>query len=209
MRFGVVALEVASLNRYGREMTPDDITQTLKQQFGDSLKVLPPDAWQVDTNDFRLLVLLSQDGSWLRMLLPMLPAAEAQSFLAQILAANFDATQEVRYALHEGVLWGVFHHDFASLVLAGFESALNQLLAMKQAGIGPFFQDQIEVQIRQIIKAAKQQGQTLESTMKTLDRLYAEGVMGDMASGAVYQSTLAAWQRQLERLWPQVDESSG
>lgn len=189
-------------------MTPDDITQTLQQQFGTSLKVLPPDAWQVDTGEFRVLVLLSQDGSWLRMLLPLLPAAEAKPFLAQILTANFDATQEVRYALHEEVLWGVFQHDAASLIPAVFNGALNQLLTLKQTGINPFFQDLIEIQIRQIIKAAKQQGQTLEATLQTLDRLYAEGVMGDMAAGAgTHQKTLEAWQRQLERLWPLVDET--
>ena len=186
-------------------MTPDNISQLLAQRFGSLLEVLPPDAWQVDTAEFRLLVLLSQDGSWLRILLPLVPITEAQPFLAQILSANFDDTQEARYALHENVLWGVFQHDFASLTTDGFESALDRLLAMKQVGIDPFFNTLIEAQIRQIIAAAKQQGQTLESTMQTLNRLYAEGIMGDMGGAADNKSTLEAWQRQLERLWPLVD----
>ncbi|WP_008310707.1 hypothetical protein [Leptolyngbya sp. PCC 6406] len=187
-------------------MTPDAITEFLGDRFGSLVACNPPDAWQVDASEFRLLVLLSEDQSWLRLLLPLVPADQAQPFLSQILVANFDFTQEVRYALHQEVLWGVFHHDRQSLTAKGLGSAIDRLLLLKQEGIDPFFTDLLEGQLRQIIQAAKRQGQSLEETLKTLDRFYSEGMMGDMALGSTYQGqALAAWQRQLQRLWSEVE----
>ncbi|NER85382.1 MAG: hypothetical protein F6K42_39000 [Leptolyngbya sp. SIO1D8] len=165
----------------------------------------PPDAWQVETDEFRLLVLLSADQSWLRLLAPLVPVQAAQNFLDQILEANFDKTQEARYALHQNVLWGVFHHELATLTETGMESAINRLQMMKQEGVDPFFNVLVEQQIRQIIQAAKLQRQSLEETMKTLNHFYSEGMMGDMSGGQYQDQVLEAWRRQLERLWPEVD----
>ncbi|MEO0756837.1 MAG: hypothetical protein AAFY78_08180 [Cyanobacteria bacterium J06648_16] len=190
-------------------MTPDDLTHLLQTRFGESCQVSPPDAWQVDTPDFRLLVLLSADGTWLRLLMPIVPIQEVQPFLNQILAANFDQTQEARYAFHQSVLWAVFQHDLASLGRPQFEAAIDQLLTMKQQGVEPFFNRLIEDQVRQIITAAKLQDQSLEATMQTLDRFYAEGMMGNMKANDGYQqNALTAWRYQLERLWPEVDVST-
>lgn len=183
-------------------MNIQDITTHLKQRFAEAVQHDPPDAWQVETPDFRLLVLLSADQSWLRLLIPIVPAEVAQPYFSQILAANFDLTQETRYALHQGVLWGVFQYDLASLLSVRFEATISRLLGMKQEGIDPFFNALVEQQIKQIILAAKQQGQSLEETMRTLDRLYSEGVMGNLNDSSEYKErVLAAWQRQLERLW--------
>ncbi|MEL6398658.1 MAG: hypothetical protein AAFO87_01930 [Cyanobacteria bacterium J06607_6] len=178
-----------------------DITTYLQGRFGEQTQVNPPDAWQVEAADFRLLVLLSANQSWLRLLVPIVPAPDAQPYLAEILSANFDLTQEARYALHQNVLWGVFQDELASLTESRFESAISRLLVMKQEGIEPFFSTLIEQQIRQIIAAAKQQGQSLETTLQTLDRFYSEGMMGDMADSDYQGQALEAWRRQLERLW--------
>lgn len=187
-------------------MTPDDITHELKQRFGDRVQALPPDAWQIETDDFRLLVLLSKDLSWLRLLIPIAPQPQAEPYMKQILAANFDYTQEARYAFYEAVLWGVFQHDRETLTADSFQSATERLLALKAEGLDRFFNDLVETQIRQIIQAAKLQGQTLEETLKTLERFYAEGVMGELSmSESSRQNTLEAWQRQLERLWPEIE----
>ncbi|MEM6519524.1 MAG: hypothetical protein AAF722_09370 [Cyanobacteria bacterium P01_C01_bin.70] len=183
-------------------METQDITNHLQERFGAAMQQSPPDAWQVETSDFRLLVLLSTDQSWLRLLIPIAPAESVQPYLSQILEANFDLTQEVRYALHQNVLWGVFQYDLASLVTVRFEAAISRLLGMNQEGIDPFFNSLVEQQIRQIVVAAKQQGQSLEETMRTLDRFYSEGIMGSLEdSSDEKQQVLAAWRRQLERLW--------
>ncbi|MBF2035261.1 MAG: hypothetical protein IGR92_07185 [Leptolyngbyaceae cyanobacterium T60_A2020_046] len=187
-------------------MTPQDLTTLLTARFGDRLQASPPDAWQVETDAFRLLVLLSANQSWLRILVPIVPAPTAQPFMGQILEANFDLTQDTRYALHQDVLWGVFQQAIAEVSPTVVNQVIDRLLVLKQEGIDPFFNVLVDTQIRQIIRMAKRQGQTLEETLKTLDRFYSEGMMGDMALGDAYKDqVLAAWQRQLERLWPEVE----
>jgi len=182
-------------------MDTNQITAHLEKRFGEQVQFSPPDAWQVETAGFRLLVLLSADQSWLRLLIPIAPAEAAQPFFGEILAANFDLTQEARYALHQEVLWGVFQYERATLTETRLEAATTRLLAMKREGIDPFFNTLIERQIRQIIQAAKQQGQSLEETMQTLDRFYSEGMMGEMGDGEYRDRALTSWRRQLERLW--------
>ena len=183
-------------------MTPQEISDTLAEQFKQAVEPIAPGSWQVQTPDFRLLVLLSDDQTWLRLLLPIAPAQEAAPFLAQLLEANFDDTQETRYALHQDVLWGVFQHSREDLSIASFAAAVQRLVALQQAGLDDSFSRLAESQVRQIIQAAKQQGQTLEATLQTLDRFYEEGLLGDLDSSAERrQETLAAWRYQLERLW--------
>ncbi len=187
-------------------MTPEEISNTLKDLFGESVEMPLPTSWQVQTPKFRLLILLSEDGSWLRILLPIADAEEAQPFFAKLLEANFDTTLETRYAIHQNVLWGVFQHSSATLAAADFSAAVARLLALQERGLSDFFGGLIESRIRQIIKAAKMQGQSIETTLQTLDRFYAEGLMGEMELGRESrEQTLGAWRYQLERLWPEVE----
>jgi hypothetical protein len=75
-------------------------------------------------------------------------------------------------------------------------------MTLQQQGLSSVFGSLAENQVREIIRAAKQQGQTLEATLQTLDRLYEEGVMGDMSQGSAQRArVLEAWRYQLERLW--------
>lgn len=188
-------------------MTPDMITDHLTLRFSQMLQVIPPDSWQVDTDSMRLLVLLSADHQWLRILVPLMSAEEALPFFSQILEANFDHTQETRYALNQGVLWGVFQHGLTDLTPAAFESAIDRLLILKDEGMEDWFTALLETQMRQIIQAAKRQGQSLEATLQTLERFYEEGVMGNMQSGPeARQQVLAAWEYQLKRLWFAADD---
>ncbi|MCC5660718.1 hypothetical protein LC608_27830 [Nostoc sp. XA010] len=191
-------------------MTPEEIAGTLTGLFGTSdvpalaqpVVEIAPGSWQVDTSAFRLLVLLSEDNTWLRVLLPIVPIQEAQPFLEQFLEANFDDTQEVRYALYEGVIYGVFQHNSSTLVGADLSNAINRLVSLHEAGLDNVFNRLIESRIRQIIHAAKQQGQSLQATMQTLERFYAEGLMGEInQSSEAREEVLVAWRRQLERLW--------
>lgn len=186
-----------------RLMTPEEIAGTLTELFGTStVSANAPGSWQVDTSAFRLLVLLSEDKTWLRVLLPIVPIQEAQPFLEQFLEANFDDTQEVRYALYQRVIWGVFQHNSSTLVSADLSNAINRLVSLHQARLDNVFNQLIESRIRQIIQAAKQQGQSLQATMQNLERFYAEGLMGEInQSSEAREEVLVAWRRQLERLW--------
>lgn len=189
-------------------MTPDDITKALSDRFTPGACQHPADdAWQVDIDGDRLLAI--RPGSWIKLMMPLMPVSEAQPFVSQMMEANFDDTQEARYAFHQNVVWGVFQYDMEALGLPQFNSAVDRLLALKASGINGFFNRMVEAQVTQIIVASKKQGLTLEATMQTLDRFYAEGMMGDMGtsdeSKGYQQQALDSWRRQLERLWPTVE----
>lgn len=187
-------------------MTLEELTTALTAEFNQQVQTLAPGSFQIETPQFRLLVLLSDDLSWLRVLLPIAPAQDAEPYWEQLLESNFDLTQETRYALHQGVLWAVFQHSMAGLAIADFESAIGRLLSLKQQGLDETFNTFAEKRIRQIIQAAKRQGQTLEATLQTLDRFYQEGMMGDLEMGAQSrEDTMSAWRRQLRRLWDEVE----
>lgn len=188
-------------------MKPQEISDKLTNLFGAAaVQTTEPGAWQVETPQLRLLVLLSEDQSWLRILTPIAPVRDAQPFLEQLLEANFDATQETRYAVNQNVLWGVFQHNFQSLDPEDFSAAVAQLVSLRQRGLDESFNQLVDNRIRQIIQAAKRQGQSLETTLQTLDRFYREGLMGDLEQGQESrEQVMEAWQRQLKRLWPEVE----
>ncbi len=188
-------------------MKPETITKILKEKFGEDAVEKPSiDTWQVDTDRLRLLVILSQDNSWLRLLVPIAPATEAQAFAYELLEANFEKTQEARYAFSQGVLWAVFLHNFDSLTETDSIAAIDSVVALKEKGLSELFQKQIEGRIRQIIKAAKMQGQNLETTLKTIERLYHEGMMGGLQQDPEERKKfIESWQYQLKRLWPEVE----
>jgi len=146
-------------------------------------------------------------GEWLKLMTPIMPISEAQPFIPQMMEANFDGTQEARYAFHQDIVWGVFQYDLAAIDVPQFESAIDQLLALKADGASALFSQMVEAQVTKIIVASKKQGQSLEGTLQTLDRFYSEGMMGDMGQGGSDYSNnaLSAWRRQLERLWPLVN----
>ncbi len=184
-------------------MTHNEIADTLANLFGTSaVQALSPGSWQVETQNFRLLVLLSDDQTWMRVLLPIMPAPQAQPFLQQFFEANFDSTQQVRYALHQEVLWGVFQHSCATLTVEDFSDAIARLISLYEIGLDDVFNQLTESKIKEIVQASKQQGQSLEATMQNLERFYAEGLLGEVEQSPESQEkVLTAWRRQLERLW--------
>lgn len=187
-------------------MQPEEITETLSELFGEMVSQPDETAWQVEASAFRLLVLLSEDRSWMRILLPIAPINAAQNIFDKLLEANFDLTQETRYAIHQDIIWGVFQGSRENFNPADFRAAIATLLALQERGLSEFYNQRIEDQIRQIIRMAKRQGQSMEATLQNLNRLYSEGLMGEMEAGAENRErTLAAWRYQLERLWPEVE----
>jgi hypothetical protein len=191
-------------------MKVEEITTNLSQLFGsDSVQHQTADTWEIETTNLRLLVILSENHSWLRILVPIATAVEARALLSQLLEANFAATGEVRYALEQNVVWGVFYHRLASLTQEDFQEAIASLIALVEKGLSELFNQLIEQRIRQIIQAAKLQGQSLETTLQTLERMYQEGMLGGLDQDPhEREQFLGAWQYQLERLWPEVEISN-
>lgn len=188
-------------------MKNSDISLVLAELFdSDDIEHEVEEAWQVKNTEIHLLIISSADNSWLRLLTPIAAVSEAQSLLPQLLEDNFDQTLEVRYAINQDVLWGVFHHRLASLTTEDFESAIASLQGLANKGLSGSFNQLIEKQIIQIVKAAKAQGQSLESTYQTIDRFYQEGVMGGIDQDPNQREQfLSAWKSQLERLWSEIE----
>jgi hypothetical protein len=187
-----------------RPVTPEDIQAFLTNRFGTNLKIVDADSYQVETPEYRLLIILSAQQSWVRTLIPIAPAADAITFIEEFLSANFDDTLETRYALQQGALWAVWQHSVAGLTSEDFSMAIDRSIELKRVGIDRAFQDFATKQVKAIVSIAKQRGDTLEQTMQTLDRFYAEGVMGDLgATDDIRKEMMSAWQQQLERLWNQ------
>jgi Tir chaperone protein (CesT) family len=187
-------------------MVVQDIASILSSLYGAELKAVEMGLWQVETAQYRLLVLLSEDQSWLRMMIPIAPAAEAEPFLRLLMENNFDDTGEARYGLHQDALWAVFQQGLEAMNPDAFLSAIAQLVRLQEQGLSHCFEQFADQQVISIIRAAKQQGMTLDMTLQNLDRFYQEGVMGDLdAPAAERDGTLAAWRARLERLWPILD----
>ncbi len=184
-------------------MTPQEIANVLAKLFEPTVvTAIAPGSWQVEQQNLRLLVLLSEDHSWLRILLPIISAQVAKPFIEQFLESNFDDTQEVRYALHQDVVWGVYQHSRESLQEGDLSAAIARLVALHQTGLTGAFNQLVESRIGQIVETAKLQGQSLETTLQTLDRFYEEGVLGDLEQGKESrEQVLKTWRLQLERLW--------
>ncbi|VEP16209.1 conserved hypothetical protein [Hyella patelloides LEGE 07179] len=184
-------------------METQQITSILQEIFPqDTVETNNEENWQINNDKIRLLVLLSEDKSWLRVLTPIASVMEAQSLLVPLMEANFDTTQEIRYALGQNVLWGVFHHNFATLATEDFVNVILRMIFVAEKGLSEAFQQLVEQRIRQIIQAAKTQGQSKEATFQTLERFYQEGMLGDIdRDPQERENFLASWQMQLDRLW--------
>ncbi|NEP46997.1 MAG: hypothetical protein F6K35_50580 [Okeania sp. SIO2H7] len=184
------------------------LVEILTDLFAPDLSGNASDGWVIKDNTSQLLVLLSEDQSWLRIFISIAPEREAQPYIQQLLRANFDDTQETRYALSNDVLWGVYQHDLESLSEAGIKRAIARLIYLKEQGLKDCFQATVEHQVRQIIWASKKQGQSLEATLQTLERFYAEGMLGGLEqSKEEKEAFLRSWRYQLQRLWNEVEVS--
>jgi hypothetical protein len=184
---------------------PQELQKLLIDRFADRVEIIDANFYRIDTPELRLLVILSAEQSWVRMLVPISTAQEAMTFVEEILAANFDETLETHYALHDNALWGVFQHSLVSLIPTDANHAIDRLIELKELGIKRAFSEFATKQVKQIIQIAKQRGDSLEQTIQTLDRFYAEGVMGMEASQDTRQEMMGGWRYQLERLWHETD----
>ncbi|MEM1367167.1 MAG: hypothetical protein AAGG02_03955 [Cyanobacteria bacterium P01_H01_bin.15] len=188
-------------------MQINEITEVLTRLFeADSVSQPGPDTWKIEREGLRLFVILSADGSWLRAFAPVVTAEAAAPYAEFLLQANFERTQQVRYAFDQGLLWVIFHHPRESLTIDDLQLAIAQLLALWEVKLDDVFGQLIDTRIRQIVQASKQRGQSLTETMQTLTRFYEEGMMGSLdRSPEEKKQFLVAWEQQLNRIWVETE----
>ncbi|AFY38288.1 hypothetical protein Lepto7376_1978 [[Leptolyngbya] sp. PCC 7376] len=191
-------------------MTPDAVTQVLTNVFPDA-QINQPDrtTWKVHHAEkrFHLLVNTSKNGEMLRVFVPIAPQKDAEPYYEKLLEQNFDENKLVRYAISQNMIWGAFKYPIGILEAAQLQQALEELIELHKKNLRPFFNELAENKVREIVAAAKAQGQTMEMTMQTITRFYQEGVMGGLdQEPRQRQQALIAWQYQLERLWNETSD---
>lgn len=190
-------------------MTPDAISATLTEFFPDAtINHTDAKTWKVHNAQtrFHLLVSLSVDGQLLRIFIPVASQAEAEPYHLQLLESNFNENKLVRYAINQNLLWGVFKYPLEQLDTTIFQQVLGEMVTLHQQGLSPFFNQLAEDKVREIVRAAKSQGHSIEKTMQTISRFYQEGMMGGLdQEPREQQRALLAWQYQLERLWEEEE----
>lgn len=184
-------------------MKIDRINTILKEIFPQGkIENQTDNSWQIVAGNIRILVLLSDDSSWLKILTPIGTQQDAKPLLEFLMGANFDSTGEARYALGQNVLWGIFQHSFESLTESDFCSAIASVVSLAEKGLSQAFQGIVENRIREIVKVAKTQGQSKEATYQMIERFYQEGMLGGLDQPVAERDNfLAAWKAQLNRLW--------
>ena len=147
-------------------MTPDTVTQVLSDFFPDASIDHPDEkTWKVHQVEKRLHILVStsKDGKYLRAFVPITSKNEAQPYYEQILSQNFDDNKLVRYAINQNLLWGCFQYPIGILEPQQLHEALAELVDLHAKNIMPFFSQLAEAKVREIVAAAKAQGQTMEN----------------------------------------------
>ena len=79
----------------------------------------------------RIYLLSDPENDRMRMMSQIAPADRLRRrFLNVLLEANFDVTLDARYAISEGVVYGVYRHPISRLTRADIETAFTQVLAL-------------------------------------------------------------------------------
>lgn len=186
-------------------MTPEAVSQALRDFFPEAqVDQTENKTWKIHQPEarFHLLVSLSKDQKLLRVFVPIAPQSEAEPYFAQLLEHNFSENKLARYSLNQSLLWGAFKYPIESLDKTVFDQALEELQKLHKQSLNSFFNELAEDKVREIVTAAKAQGQTMEMTMQTITRFYEEGVMGGLdQEPRQRQKALLAWQYQLQQLW--------
>lgn len=189
-------------------MQLEELLSLLTDKFETSLEPAGNSIWRVSmdhgawTDQGELVILLSGDESWLRLMVPIASATQSQPFLQELLELNFEATTFIKYAIAQQMLWGVFNHPLQTLHEQDLKIAIAGLITLRKEGLSHCFENHVDRQVRLIITASKRQGLTLQATLQNLERFYREGIIGDLSdSGETIQLTLTRWRDRLERLW--------
>lgn len=180
-------------------MLLSELLQTLCEQLGQEMEPVNDRLWQTQLASGKWV--LRQQENTIQLMVPIVPEVEARPFLADLLELNFN-TGLAHYAFSQGLLWGTFHHALDTLVLSDLETALSDLQQLQSQGLSQCFEQHVDRQVRQIIAVAKQKNQDLQTTLQQIERLYREGILGDMNDSTDrMEATISRWRDRLKRLW--------
>jgi hypothetical protein len=92
-----------------------------------------PGHWTLRRDDVEVAVVADAAHDRMRVLAPVGDASKlAPADLATLLDADFDRALDAKYATRQGVVWAVYVHPLSSLTREEFESAVNQVIALRK-----------------------------------------------------------------------------
>lgn len=107
-------------------MTPERLDQLLR--------IIDPDlshegnVWELTFQERQLLAVIDPSADRMRIMTPIAPEGLLDKELAiRLLQADFDAALDARYAVAQGIIWGVFIHPLAALTGDELASAIVQV----------------------------------------------------------------------------------
>ena len=84
-------------------------------------------AWQMKVAETTLIVVTDPNADRMRIMTPIASASDVtDELMARMMQANFDSALDARYALAQGIIWGVFIHNLSDLSDKEFLSGLGQ-----------------------------------------------------------------------------------
>lgn len=152
-------------------MNPHQLLLQLQQNLSQSPILLAEDLWQLISPPLDLLVMFSNDRSWVRLLLPIASVVEGHPFFQELLEQNFEATGMTHYAIAQGVIWAIFHHPMATLQETILATVLEQFKQLQGQGLGVCVTHHQDKHLQLIIENSRRQGLTREVTLQWLARL--------------------------------------
>lgn len=118
--------EAAAATRAGRRLERDLRAVAREVARG-------PGHWTVRHRNVPLLVYAHEGHDRMRVVTPVVRVAElAPEDLLTLLEANYSRALDARYAIGEGLVWGLYVHRLSSLSRQELASALDQVVALKK-----------------------------------------------------------------------------
>lgn len=184
-------------------MLPNDIIPTLAAALNSPVQRIQPGFWQVNTSNFPVIVLLTQDQTWLRLKLPLVSVLESPESVEELLHAySFLVSQDAHYMQYQQQWWAVYHYCLELLNPQDFSVTAAQLVERHQNCLLDHFQSVANDHLCHLIEISKRQGRSLPATLQTLEYLYREYLIGELLEDEQdQQAILAEWRAKIRHFW--------
>lgn len=188
-------------------MLPNNIIPILATALKSPVQRIQPGFWQVNTPNFPVLVLLTQDQTWLRLKLPLVFVLESPESVAELLHTYFFlVSQDAHYVQAQQQWWTVYRYRLASLNPQDFAVTVAQLVARHQKCLLGHLQSVANDRLCHLIEISKRQGRSLPTTLQTLEYVYREHLFGELLEDEQErEAVLAEWQAKIRQFWSEVE----
>jgi hypothetical protein len=92
-----------------------------------------PGFWTAPSGNFTVYIVTDEKHNRMRIMIPVQKLDKDDKDLpGKLLSANFDRALDVKYAVHDGVIWSLFMHPLRSLTEEALDNALKQVRTLAE-----------------------------------------------------------------------------